>query len=96
MADRLSAARRISISRRESHNQPHSADPAHCLAATSRPDEAQRFVAQIHKSVPCYRGEDYLAAFQFAPDAVALLRKGGRQIGLARDRSAAPSIRRRP
>jgi TolB-like protein/Tfp pilus assembly protein PilF len=55
---------------------------AQCLAAADRLDEARRFVAQIHERVPGYRGEDYLAAFQFTDDAVALFRKGARQIGL--------------
>jgi tetratricopeptide (TPR) repeat protein len=56
---------------------------AHCLAVAGRLDEARGFAAQIHRLVPHYSGEDFLAAFQFTPDAVDLFRKGARQIGMA-------------
>jgi TolB-like protein/Tfp pilus assembly protein PilF len=56
---------------------------AHCLASAGRLDEARGFAAQIHRIVPRYSGEDFLAAFQFTSDAVHLFRKGARRIGMA-------------
>jgi DNA-binding SARP family transcriptional activator/TolB-like protein len=56
---------------------------AHCLAAADRIDEARAVVACIHSTVPSYGIEDYLGAFRFARDAVALFRHNARRIGLA-------------
>jgi len=36
----------------------------------------------IHKSLPQYRVDDFLAAFRFSPDAVTLFRTGAQRIGL--------------
>jgi TolB-like protein len=55
---------------------------AHVLAVAGRLREARRFVAQIRRTLPQYSTDDFLAAFHFAPDAVALIRQGGKRIGL--------------
>jgi DNA-binding SARP family transcriptional activator len=55
---------------------------AHCLALAGRVSEGQAFVASIHKSLPGYRTNDFLATFRFTPDAAALFRKSGERIGL--------------
>jgi DNA-binding SARP family transcriptional activator len=56
---------------------------AHCLALAGRVDEAHAFTAQIHKTVPDYRLDDFFSAFRFSPDAVSLFRKGAERIGMA-------------
>jgi DNA-binding SARP family transcriptional activator len=56
---------------------------AHCLALAGRVDEAHAFAAQIHKTVPDYRLDDFFSAFRFSPDAVSLFRKGAERIGMA-------------
>jgi DNA-binding SARP family transcriptional activator/TolB-like protein/uncharacterized protein YukE len=56
---------------------------AFCLALANRHQEAQALVVSIHRTRPNYRVEDFLAAFQFEPDAVALYRKGAKRLGLA-------------
>ena len=53
-----------------------------CLALAGRLDEAHGFTASIHRSLPQYRVDDFLAAFRFAPDAVALFRTGAQRTGL--------------
>ena len=55
---------------------------AHCLALAGRVDEAQTFTAQIQKSVPGYRLDDFFSAFRFSPDAESLFRKGAQRIGM--------------
>jgi TolB-like protein/DNA-binding SARP family transcriptional activator/Tfp pilus assembly protein PilF len=54
----------------------------HCLALAGRLEEAQSFNAVIHKTLPHYCTDDFLAAFRFAPDAVTLFRVGGERVGL--------------
>ena len=56
---------------------------AHCLALAGRIDEARTFAASIHKTLPRYGIDDFLATFRFTPDAEALFRQGARRIGLA-------------
>jgi DNA-binding SARP family transcriptional activator len=55
---------------------------AFCLALANRGEEARTLVASIRKTRPNYRVDDFLAAFQFEPDAVALYRKGAKRIGM--------------
>jgi hypothetical protein len=38
-------------------------------------------MATIHKTVPRYGIDDFLAAFQFAPESAALFREGAQRIG---------------
>jgi tetratricopeptide (TPR) repeat protein len=49
---------------------------AHCLAAVGRLNEARAFAQKIKATNPRYRLDEFFTAFQFAPDATALLRKG--------------------
>lgn len=56
---------------------------AHCLALTDRTEEARALVAAIHKQLPHYRVDDFLAAFRFAPDVEERFRRVARLIGLA-------------
>jgi DNA-binding SARP family transcriptional activator/TolB-like protein/Tfp pilus assembly protein PilF len=56
---------------------------AHCLALAGRHDGAMALAAAIHRQVPGYRSEDFLAAFRFAPDGEALIRRAAAQIGMA-------------
>jgi DNA-binding SARP family transcriptional activator len=53
-----------------------------CLALADRREEARAHLASIRRTRPHYRVDDFLAAFQFEPDAVALYRKGAKRIGL--------------
>jgi tetratricopeptide (TPR) repeat protein len=55
---------------------------AHCLALAGRLEEARAFAALIHRTLPQYRVDDFLAAFRFSPDAAVLFRKGARRIGI--------------
>ncbi len=55
---------------------------AFCLALANRREEARTLIASIHRTRPDYRVDDFLAAFQFEPDAVALYRKGAKRIGM--------------
>ena len=55
---------------------------AYCLALAGRRDEARTLLASIHKTLPDYRVDDFLAAFRFEPDAVALFRKAAKRIGM--------------
>ncbi len=55
---------------------------AFCLALANRREEARVLLASIRKTRPDYRVDDFLAAFQFEADAVALYRKAARRIGL--------------
>jgi DNA-binding SARP family transcriptional activator/TolB-like protein len=54
---------------------------AHCLALAGRDDAARATAAQIRRQVPGYGEAEYLAAFRFAPDAEALMRRGAKVIG---------------
>ena len=53
-----------------------------CLALAGRLDEAHGFTALIHRSLPQYRVDDFLAAFRFSADGAALFRTGAQRIGL--------------
>lgn len=55
---------------------------AQCLALAGRLDEALSFVAAIHKTLPQYRIDDFLAAFRLSADAEAIFREGARRIGI--------------
>lgn len=55
---------------------------AQCLAMVGRLDEASGFVVAIHKAVPSYCVDDFLAAFRFSADAESLFRKGAKRIGI--------------
>lgn len=55
---------------------------AHCLALAGRLDEARGFAANIRKTLPHYRVDDFIGTFRFEPDAAALFRQGARRIGL--------------
>jgi TolB-like protein/tetratricopeptide (TPR) repeat protein len=54
---------------------------AYSLALAGRLDEARAHLATIHKSLPGYGVADFLAAFQFAPEAAALFREAAKRIG---------------
>ena len=54
-----------------------------CLALAGRCDEAGVLVASIHKTIPHYRVDDFLAAFRFEPQGAALFRKAAKRIGMA-------------
>ena len=53
-----------------------------CLALADRRDEARTLLASIRRTRPDYRVDDFLAAFHFEPDAVALYRKAAKRIGM--------------
>jgi hypothetical protein len=53
------------------------------LALAGRPDEGRALFSSIHKTLPNYRIDDFLAAFRFEADGVALFRKGAKRIGIA-------------
>ena len=53
-----------------------------CLALAGRLDEARVLFASIHKTLPHYRIDDFLAAFRFEADGVALFRKGAKRMGI--------------
>jgi tetratricopeptide (TPR) repeat protein len=55
---------------------------AHCLALAGRIEEGRAFAATIRASLPGYRAENFLATFQFTPDATALFREGARRLGV--------------
>jgi DNA-binding SARP family transcriptional activator len=55
---------------------------AFSLALAGRLDEARAHMATIHKTLPRYGVDDFLAAFQFAPENAALFRVGARRIGM--------------
>ncbi|HWB46702.1 MAG TPA: BTAD domain-containing putative transcriptional regulator [Hyphomicrobiaceae bacterium] len=53
---------------------------AYCLALAGRLEEARVLMASIRKTIPNYGIEDFLAAFRFAPDGVALWCKAAKLI----------------
>src|SRR5262245_1574461 len=55
---------------------------AFCSALADRRDEARTLLASIRRTRPDYRVDDFVAAFQFEPDAVALFRKAAKRIGM--------------
>jgi tetratricopeptide (TPR) repeat protein len=56
---------------------------AQCLVAAGRVDEARAAVADIRRATPRYGIDEFLGAFRFDGDAVALLRHGARRIGFS-------------
>jgi DNA-binding SARP family transcriptional activator/TolB-like protein len=55
---------------------------AHCLALAGRVDEGKAFAASIHRTLPHYRVDDFLATFRFTEDAASVFRQGAKRIGL--------------
>lgn len=55
---------------------------AYCLALAGRLDEARAYMATIHKTLPGYRVDHFLAAMQFTPEGAELFRKGSKRIGI--------------
>jgi tetratricopeptide (TPR) repeat protein len=53
-----------------------------CLALADRGEEAHGLVASIHKALPNYSVDDFLAAFRFGADSAALFRKSAKRIGM--------------
>lgn len=53
-----------------------------CLALAGRIDEGRIFAATIHRSLPDFGVEDFLATFRFSPEAEAQFRIGARRLGL--------------
>jgi hypothetical protein len=51
---------------------------AFSLSLAGRRDDAQGYMAAIHKTLPGYRVDDFLTAMQFAPEGAALFREGAR------------------
>ena len=56
---------------------------AQCLALAGRVDEARSMADTLHKSLPSYCVDDFVAAFRLSADAEALFRKGAKLVGLA-------------
>jgi hypothetical protein len=54
---------------------------AYSLALAGRRDDARTYLALIHKALPRYGIDDFLAAFHFDPDDAALFEKGAKRIG---------------
>jgi DNA-binding SARP family transcriptional activator len=54
---------------------------ANCLAAAGRLEEARTQVSSARQSVPRYNVDEFLGAFRFAPDVVALFRQNAARIG---------------
>ena len=57
-----------------------SAIAAYSLALNGRLEEARAHLQAIRRTVPHYGVEDFLRAFQFAPDGAALFREGAQRI----------------
>jgi DNA-binding SARP family transcriptional activator len=55
---------------------------AFSLALAGRLDEARAHLAAIHKALPGYGVDDFLAAMRFAPEGEGLFREGARRAGL--------------
>lgn len=54
---------------------------AYSLALAGKPEEARVLIASIHKTLPNYTVEDFLASFRFGPDDEVLFRKAAKRIG---------------
>jgi hypothetical protein len=52
------------------------------LALAGRLDEACAYFASIHKMLPHYRVDDFLAAMHLEPEGEKLFRQGARRIGM--------------
>jgi DNA-binding SARP family transcriptional activator/TolB-like protein len=55
---------------------------AFSLGLAGRVDEADVYKTRIRERVPNYTMADFLAAFRYSPDAVALFRRAGERIGI--------------
>ncbi len=53
-----------------------------CLSLADRLDEAHTHLAALHRVLPSYRLEDFLAAMRFSPDGEQLFRTGAKRIGI--------------
>jgi len=54
---------------------------AYSLALAGRRDEARAYLAAIHKALPHYGIEEFLAAMQFDPEGEKLFRQAAERIG---------------
>ena len=54
---------------------------AYSLALAGRLDEARAHMAAIHRTLPDYGLDNFLAAMQFSPEGTALFREAARRIG---------------
>ena len=54
----------------------------YCLALAGRSEEAHKYFADVHKTVPHYGVADFLTAMQFSPDDAALFRHAAKRAGL--------------
>ncbi|HEV7373076.1 hypothetical protein, partial [Arenibaculum sp.] len=52
------------------------------LALAGRLDDARAYMATIHKTLPRYRIDDFLAAMKFDPDGEGLFRGGAKSLGI--------------
>lgn len=57
------------------------ATAAYGLALIGRLDEAHAYMAEVRKTQPDYRIDDFLTAMQFAPEDAALFREAAKRIG---------------
>jgi TolB-like protein len=55
---------------------------ANCLSAAGQLDEARALVMSLRKRVEGYGLDDFLSAFHFAPETIALFRLNSKRIGL--------------
>jgi TolB-like protein/DNA-binding SARP family transcriptional activator len=53
----------------------------HCLVLAERDSEAQQIAAAIQRAKPGYGVEDFLAAFRYASDGEALIRRAAKKVG---------------
>ena len=56
----------------------------HCLTLAGRDAEARQIAAAIQRAKPGYRVEDFLAAFRFAADGEALIRRAAAAVETGR------------
>ena len=55
---------------------------AYSLALAGSLEQACNYAAEIHKALPHYRADDFLAAFHFDPQGAALFRQGAARVGM--------------
>jgi hypothetical protein len=53
---------------------------AFSLALAGRLDEAQGYLASIHRTLSRYRVDDFLTGMQFAPEGAKLFREGAKRL----------------
>ena len=53
---------------------------AYSLALAGRLDEARSYLANIHRTLPRYRVDDFLTAMRFEPEGASLFRTGAKRI----------------